>query len=400
MYTSKKVCGHVDWVGVLDPGLRVFDVVVRTEEGTTYNSYVVKGAEKTAVIDIVKDGFFDEFLERLRTVADPADISYIIVNHSEPDHSGSLFRLLSLCPGAQVVGTAGALNFLGQIVNHDFAKITAKEGMALDLGGATLKFFPLPFLHWPDTMFTYLEEDGALFTCDAFGCHFCDENIFSDLITRDFLPAYKYYFDNIMAPFKPYVLKALDKAEALKPSAVCTGHGPALRADIQKYFDLYREWATERKSARPLTTICYVSAYGYTRQLAEKLAEGVRAAGDMDVRLFDLVQGLEEDAAINSITASDGVMFGTPTIVGDALPPIYGLLTRLNPQIHGGRLALAFGSYGWSGEGVKYILSRMEQLRFNMPFEPLRVQFKPAQRDLDRAFELGRRFGAEIIEKF
>ena len=234
---------NIWYVGTQDPNLRVFDIIMHSDWGTSYNAYLVKGSEKTALFETSKLEFFDEFLANVREVCDPASIDYIVVDHTEPDHSGSLEKLLALAPNATVLGSATALNFLKQIVNHEFACRAVTEKDTVDLGGMTLHFLSVPFLHWPDSMYTYIPEAKALFTCDSFGCHYADSRVFNDLIEGDFTPAYKYYFDCIIGPFKrPYMVNALEKIKGLDIEFVGNGHGPVLRSNVQKYFDLYAQW--------------------------------------------------------------------------------------------------------------------------------------------------------------
>ena len=313
---------NIWWVGVQDPDLRVFDIVMYSEYGTSYNAYVVKGAEKTAVFETVKAKFFDQYLENLKEVCDPATIDYIVVGHTEPDHAGGVEKLLALAPNATVVGSATALTFLKEIVNHPFKSQVVTEKDQIDLGGMHLEFLSVPFLHWPDSMYTYIPEAKALFTVDSFGCHYSDDRVFNDQIEGDFEAAYKYYFDNIMGPFKPFVLKALNRIKDLDIEFIGNGHGPVLRTNIQHYFDLYRKWATPVKKAPEdrNVVIAYVSAYGYTKQLAETIAEGLADGGVQHIQMFDLVTD-DNAAAKAALQSSDGFLLGSPTLVGDALPP-------------------------------------------------------------------------------
>ena len=394
MKKAVPITDGVFWTGVLDYDIEVFDIIMRTEYGTSYNSYVVKGRDKTALIEIAKEGFYDEFMERLSGVCDPAEIDYIITNHTEPDHTGALARLLELNPHAEVYGSASAIRFLKEIANRAIPAHTVKDGDSLDLGGRTLRFIMAPFLHWPDSMYTYCEEEKLLFTCDSFGCHYASEKICNDELDDDFLDAYKYYFDHILGPFKSHVLSALDKIKDLDIRAVCTGHGPVLRTNIQKYFSLYREWATAEKPDVPRAAILYVSAYGYTAKLAARIAEGIKAAG-AEPALYDLVT-CDKEEALSAMDAAEGVLFGSPTLAGDTLPPIWEALARLNAIMHKGKVAGAFGAYGWSGEAVPNIEMRLKQLKFVMPAEGLRVQFNPADADLDRAFAFGKTIGEAL----
>ncbi len=390
---------HVWWVGALDPDLRVFDIIMRSDYGTTYNSYLLRGSEKTALFETVKAKFFDQHIEEIRQVMDPADIDYIVVNHTEPDHSGSVARMLEMAPNATVLGSQTAISFLKEIVNKPFRHQAVTEKDVIDLGGLSLHFIPAPMLHWPDSMYTWVPEEKALFTCDSFGCHYADERVFNDLIDGDFTDAYKYYFDNIIGPYKnPHMLNALKKIQDLDIQFIGNGHGPVLRHDIPRYLEMYRAWSTPEEKKAPMVAICYVSAYGYTRELALSMEQGIRRAGIEDVRLFDLVTDDHAEAAA-AIGASDGFLLGSPTLVGDALPPVYEMLLGLNPVIHRGKFAGAFGSYAWSGEAVHNLVERMRALKLNIPVPGMRVKLKPTEEDLKNAVEFGSEFAAAVLQK-
>lgn len=393
-----KAMDDLWWVGVEDHDLRVFDIVMHSDWGTSYNAYAVRGAEGVALFETVKEKFFDEYLQNLKEVCSLDEVKYIVVGHTEPDHSGSLEKLLELTPNATVVGSATAITFLKEIVNKPFASRAVKEGDTIDLGGRTLTFLSVPFLHWPDSMYTYIPEMKALFTVDSFGCHYADDRVFNDLIDGDFTEAYKYYFDCIMGPFKPFVLKALDKIKPLDIQFIGNGHGPVLRANIPHYLELYRQWATpvvvpadERRVA-----IAYVSAYGYTKQLAGVIADALAEGGVKHVELYDLVE-CDLETARAAVQSADGFLLGSPTLVGDALPPIYEMLVGLNPIIHKGKPAGAFGSYGWSGEAVPKLTAQMQAIGLKLPVEGLKVRFKPSEAQLAEARQFGLDFAAAVL---
>lgn len=393
-----KAMDDLWWVGVEDHDLRVFDIVMHSDWGTSYNAYAVRGTEGVALFETVKEKFFDEYLANLKEVCSLDEVRYIVVGHTEPDHSGSLEKLLELTPNASVVGSATAITFLKEIVNKPFASRAVKDGETIDLGGRTLSFLSVPFLHWPDSMYTYIPELGALFTVDSFGCHYADDRVFNDLIDGDFTEAYKYYFDCIMGPFKPFVLKALDKIKGLDIRFIGNGHGPVLRTDIPKYLEMYRAWATpvavpadERRVA-----IAYVSAYGYTRQLAGVIADALAEGGVKHVELYDLVE-CDLETARAAVQSADGFLLGSPTLVGDALPPIYEMLVGLNPIIHKGKPAGAFGSYGWSGEAVPKLTAQMQAIGLKLPVEGLKVRFKPSEAQMAEARQFGLDFAAAVL---
>lgn len=386
----------ISYVGILDRDLRVFDIIMETEFGTTYNSYVVQGSEKTALIETAKATHLDEYLEKVQAVTPIDKIDYIVVNHTEPDHAGSAAKLLELNPNIEVIGTVGAIGFLQQIVNAPFQSHKVKDGDTIDLGGKTLKFMVVPNLHWPDTMYTYIPEDEVLFTCDSFGSHYCCEGILRSKVEDEagYLRAAKYYFDNILGPFKPFMNKALDRVEGMNLSLVCPGHGPVLDTGFADFLKTYREWSkVENPNTNKTVVMAYVTAYGYTAQMAQAIAEGIRSKS-VDVKLYDLV--IDDTANLsNDLLWADGILLGSPTILGDALKPIYDLSTTLLPTIHGGKSAAAFGSYGWSGEAVPNLTQRLTQLKMKV-VDGLRLRFKPSEEELARCRAFGESFAENL----
>jgi flavorubredoxin len=241
-------------------------------------------------------------------------------------------------------------------------------------------------------MYTYLAEEKTLFTCDSFGCHYADDRVFNDAIDSDFTDAYKYYFDCIMGPFKEHVLKALDKVEKMDISIVCPGHGPVLRKDLQKYFDLYRAWSQPVKGEG--VVVAYASAYGYTKAIANAIAEGINASG-VKAELVNLEDVTTADV-LAKVGKAKGLVLGSPTIVNDMVPPVASVLAGLNPTINKGLFAAAFGSYGWSGEAANNIQARFEQLKFKTPVPALRIMFKPSEEQYAQAVQFGKDFAAAL----
>lgn len=388
------------WTGILDKELKVFDIVMETEFGTTYNSYVLIGSEKTVLFETAKLKFFDIYLEKLQKIVQISDIDYVVVNHTEPDHAGSLEKLIEMNPNIKVVGTACALNFLKDILNRDFYKIPVKENDTLSIGDKTLRFMVLPNLHWPDTMYTLIEEDKTLVTCDSFGSHYSFEDILLSKVSDEegYMRATKYYFDNIIGPYKPYMVKALERIKNVDIQMICTGHGPVIDTRVEEIKSIYAKWCENKNpNTKKTVVIPYVSAYGYTGLLAEEIAKGIKESGDIDVRLFDMVVA-NQGEVLDEIAYADGLLFGTPTIIGEALKPIWDLTTSIFATTHGGKLASAFGSYAWSGEGVPHILERLKQLRMNV-VEGYRTKLKPSENDLTGAFEFGYGFGCRLLDK-
>ncbi len=386
------------WIGVLDYDIVTFDVVMETEYGTTYNSFFIN-AEKKTIIDTVKERFWDNYLEKIKSLTDPIDIEYIIVSHTEPDHTGNLRNLLNLAPNATVVGSGNAIRYLKDMIGPDFPYMIIKDGQILDLGDKSLQFIGAPNLHWPDTIYSYLQEDKLLFTCDSFGSHFCHEEMFDDEV-GDFDEAFKYYFDVILRPFSKFMLKAIEKIRPLEINMICPGHGPILRTFWKKYVDASEKYAEEAMQIREKyrVFIPYVSAYHKTGIIAEKIAEGIKKAGDIEVDVQD-IEKMPIGEVDEKIARSSALIIGCPTINQNILLPIYKLFAVINPLRDKRKLAGAFGSYGWSGENKKMIESNLNNLKLNYFGEGIFVKFTPTGDEIKQCLAYGEKFGKELLSQ-
>ncbi len=388
------------WCGVQDPNLRVFDVIMETKYGTSYNSFLLKGSEKTVIFETVKLGFFDEYIEELSKMTDVNKIDYIIVSHTEPDHAGSIEKFLEINPDVTIIGTSIAINFLKNIVEKDFKNIAIKDGETISLGDKTLKFITAPNLHWPDTMFTYWEEEKVLFTCDAFGEHYSFDGVLRSKLTdtEGYNDSFKFYFDTIMGPFVfPHVANAMKKIEGLQVDLVCTGHGPVLDSHIDEVFDNYRKWSTPQVKDKKKIVVAYVSAYGFTKTLAETIVEGIKENKDVEVSLYD-IESADKKELNKELASCDGFLIGTPTIVGQPLKPAMELTLEMFAPIYKGKYASAFGSFGWSGEAVTFMLERFKQISLKT-VDGLKVKFKPFKEDLENAKAFGINFANVVCNK-
>ncbi|KGO14430.1 lactamase [Clostridium botulinum] len=378
---SVQLKKNIHWIGVRNPELRVFDIIMETKKGTTYNAYLIDD-DKVALIDCVKDGYFDEYMENIREVIGNKKVDYIIVQHTELDHSGSLSKLLEIYPEATVIGSRAALIYIKDIINKEFKSLPAPK--ELNLGKTTLKFITAPNLHWPDTMFTYAENEKVLFTCDFLGCHYCPEGCITDSCSGDYLEEMKYYFDVIMGPFKKFVLMGLDKIKDLDFDMVATSHGPVHIEDISKYIDLYRKWATEDTKTQNIQ-VFYISAYGNTEKMGEYLAQklnekGIKAEGHE-------ITSMPMEKVLELIENSTGIILGSPTINQDAVKPVWDVMSHIGVITNRGKAAGAFGSYGWSGEGPSLITDRLRGLKLKVVEEPFKFKFVPSKDDFKRADE-------------
>ncbi len=389
MENAVKIKEKLWWTGALDAGLRVFDVVMESPRGTSYNSYVVKGEKGAAVFESVKAPFAEEWVERVLSVVPAEEITAIVCDHTEPDHAGALDALLAVAPNATVYSSRAANGFLKEILNHDFPARIVKQGDELDLGGVTLRFLDAPFLHWPDSIFTYIPELETLISGDVFGYHYGKQAVFAE---EDGETAHdrEYYFKAIFGPYVQHVLSAVAKVRPLNIETICPSHGPVYngREAAKQAMDLYENWAGAAVSGREPGSVFvgYVSSYGYTRSLAERIAKGAEEAGHK-VYLTDIAA----DPAAAAVLAEKcgAVAVGSATFNRDALPPAWNMLTAMGSYAWRNRPAVTFGAYAWSGEAALNLQQRLNQLGFKTR-EPLRVKLKPTEEDLQKAEALGR----------
>lgn len=388
------------WVGVVDKDLRVFDIVMDTEFGSTYNSYLIKGSEKTVLIDTAKAPFRDEFIQKVNEIVNIKEIDYLVINHAEPDHSGTVIDIIKMNPDIQIFSSTPGMMNLKAIVNMEANFNKVKEGDTLSLGNKTLKFTLQPNLHWPDTMFTCLVEDNVLFTSDFFGAHYAFEGVMATKIPsmKDYDKSIKYYYDSIMSPFPSDVRRGVEKIKELKPEMIAVSHGAVISQPyIQKVVEWYESWSKEpAKREEPLVVIPYASAYMYTKQMAEAIKQGIEEELNqkVDVRLFDVVETKTEDI-VQMINISDAFLIGSATFIRDAVKPIWDILSSLNVEVVKNKASAAFGSYGWSGEAVKNLSERLVQLKTNNQ-EGIRIKFKPSEEQLLEVIEFGRNFAKKI----
>lgn len=402
---SLKLTENVYWLGVQDHELEVFDVVMETKYGTSYNSYFVRGEEKVALFDTVKAPYFEDYLQKIEKLVSIEDIDYIIVHHTEPDHAGSIEKLIKLNPNITVIASAVAIRYLRNIVNIDFKSQAVKMNDTLDLGGRTLQFISAPNLHWPDTIYSYLVEDEILFTCDSFGSHYAFDDVLMSKLpetkNEDYMDALLNYYNPIFAPFKTYVLKAISSLSRLSIKMICPGHGPVLDTRIEEIIGIYKKWSTEDYSTDKLAVIPFTSAYGYTKAMAQAVKEGILMVNpQVSVRLYDLdIKSFPEvkDQLFNDLYAADAIAIGATTVNKDAVPIVWDVLTGMNPVTHGGKFGAAFGSYGWSGEAVDNVHTRLTQLKLKM-LEPVKLCFKPDEEKLVDAVALGKSIGRSLLE--
>jgi flavorubredoxin len=396
-----RLADDVYITSVLNPSMRIFDVTMETEFGTSYNSYVVKGASKIALIDAAKDSFTEYYLRNLVEVLAGTTPDYLVLNHCELDHTGCVHALLDRWPELEIVVSQAGTIYMKNILNRgDYTVRTVREGDTLDLGGLTLQFKIAPFLHWPDSMFTWLPERNVLFTCDFLGTHFCEPQWFdyNVLDHADYEGAVKGYFDAIFGPFPAYVLKGLDRVAETGAETVATSHGPILTrgCHLQAVMDSYRQWATPEQREHPVIPVFYTSAYGNTERIAKAIAEGIgEGLPAAEVPCYDIIEhDLDELSA--QLNECDAFAIGSTTINRDAVPPAWHLLANIEAVGIAKRPCIVFGSFGWSGEAAPHLADRLTSLKANVYGEPLRICFVPTEEDLRAARAFGKEFAASL----
>lgn len=382
---------NIYWIGVKDPDLRVFDIIMKTEYGTTYNSYLIND-EKVAIIDAVKEGFFDEFLANVKEIIGNKKVDYIISQHTELDHSGTIAKLHKIYPEAKIIASKAGSVYLKDIINKDLDIMIIPE--ELSLGKTTLRFIPAPNLHWPDTFFTYATEQKVLFSCDFLGCHYCPKHDVTHAYEENYDKEVEYYFNVIMAPFKKFVLSGLDKIKNLELEMVCTSHGPIHTGEnICKSMETYRRLASTAAPKDKTAVVLYISAYGNTEIMARYINDKLNEKG-IESTLHEITTfGVNE--SISALEGVKGVIFGSPTINQDAVKPVWDVLSEVSAITNRGKIASAFGSYGWSGEGMQLMIDRLKGLKFNV-VDGFKFKFVPNEDEYKMADEFVERF----ISKF
>jgi flavorubredoxin len=381
-------------VGVVDWGLRHFHgFELSTHRGSTYNAYVVKD-KKTAVVDTVWGPFSEQFIENLREIVDPSTIDYVVANHAETDHSGSLPALMRLCPKATVVvSPRGKDSIPGHY--HDASGVhqqwnfkVVKTGEAINLGETQLVFVEAPMLHWPDSMFTYVAGRNLLLSNDAFGQHYATSMRFNDQVDRTELyeEAVKYYA-NILTPFSDLVLKKIDEVLALKlpVDMICPSHGVIWRSDPLQIVTAYQEWARQVPQKRAV--IMYDTMWEGTRKMAEAIGGGLTKAG-IPFALFNMATSDRNDV-VKEVFQAQAVLVGSPTVNRGPLATLMPVLEDLRGLRFKNKVGAAFGSYGWSGESVGLLEEHLKAAGIPLAAPGVKSMWQPTGADLAKCEALG-----------
>ena len=385
----------VYWVGVTDWGIRRFHgFELSVHRGTTYNAYLIRD-EKTVLVDTVWGPHAAEFVARVRELVDPAKIDYVVVNHAEPDHSGSLPEIMRLCPNATVVVSKnGAVSVPGHY--HAPWKLqTVKTGDRLKIGANELVFLEATMLHWPDTMFTYPTGHNILFSNDGFGQHYASAFRFNDQVCQEELyeEALKYYA-NILTPFSDRVARKIDEVLALNlpVTLIAPSHGIIWRKDPLQIVRQYQEWAAQ-KPART-AVIVYDTMWNATERMAKAIGEGLTEAG-VDNKVFHAALTDSNDLMVE-IFKSGLVVIGSCTHNNGILPSLSKILEEMRGLRFRNKTGAAFGSYGWSGESVKEIEEHFKRCSIPLAREGIRVKWQPGPADLAQCREFGRQLAESV----
>ena len=375
-----------------------FDIEFGLRNGTTYNAFLVRG-ERTALVDTSHLKFADSWLPLLQGQIDPRAIDHLIVSHTEPDHSGLIGHLIDLNPDLEIVASKVAIQFLENQVHRPFRSRAVKSGESLELGvnpssgvPHRFEFLSAPNLHWPDTIFSFDHGTGILYTCDAFGLHYCSDDLF-DVDPGAIAPDFRFYYDCLMGPNARSVLQALKRMEALpKIRMIAVGHGPLLRHHLDLWLSDYRDWSTGRSKGQSYAAVCYLSQYGFCDRISQAIARGIGKA-EAQVQLVDLrATDPQELAALVGEASAVVVPTWPARLDADLQAAIGTVLAALQP----GQWIACYDAFGGNDQPIDTVASQLRSLGQKQAFEPLRIRQVPAAEDYQRCEEAGTDLGQRL----
>ncbi|MGB3691207.1 MAG: diflavin flavoprotein [Spirulinaceae cyanobacterium] len=368
-----------------------FDIEFGLQNGTTYNSYIISG-EKTALVDTSHGKFRQLYLDALKGEIDPKEIDYLIISHTEPDHSGLVKDVLELAPQAVVVGAKVAIKFLEDLVHKPFEKLVVKNGDQLDLGnGHVLEFVNAPNLHWPDTIFTYDAKTQVLFTCDAFGMHYCSDSAYDEDI-KAIEPDYRFYYECLMAPNARSVLSAMKRMDKLgEVDLVANGHGPLLRHNVGELLGRYRSWSKAQAKAEKTVAVFYTSDYGYSDRLSQAVAKGITKTG-VAVEMIDF-KSADTQEVQELVNRAAGIVIGMPSASGEHHQEITKVVSTILAAINGKQVVGMFESYGGDDEPIDPLLTKFADLGLKKAFPSIRIKDNPTEATYQLCEEAGTDLG-------
>jgi flavorubredoxin/flavin reductase (DIM6/NTAB) family NADH-FMN oxidoreductase RutF len=367
-----------------------FDIEFGLQNGTTYNSFIIRG-EQTALVDTSHEKFRQLYFDTLTGLINPTDIDYLIISHTEPDHSGLVKDLLLMAPEITVVGSKVAIQFLEDFVHQPFKRRIVKNGDRLDLGnGHEFEFVIAPNLHWPDTIFSFDHQTKILYTCDAFGLHYCSNSTFDDnlkAIEEDF----HYYYDCLMGPNARSVLSALKRMSELKTiDMIATGHGPLLSHNVEELVGRYRTWSQTQAKPERSIGIFYVSEYGYSDRLAQAIANGIAKTG-VAVEIVDLGSEVDLQELRELVGRCAGLVVGLPPAAGAA-----SIQAALSTVLGSAKEKQAIGIFetgGGDDEPIDPLVSKFRNLGLTTVFPAIRIKQTPTENTYKLCEEAGTDLG-------
>ena len=392
---STKINDYVTWVGKTDWELKRFHGdEFTTEHGSSYNAYLIKD-EKTVLIDTVWLPYDREFVSNLKKEIDLKKIDYIIIQHGEVDHSGALMELMYEIPNTPIYCSANAVKSVKGQYHKDWNFNVVKTGDKLNIGKHTLTFIEAPMLHWPDTMFTYMDNEGILFSNDGFGQHLASEFLYADEVEQDKLwkEAITYYA-NILAPFSMMVKNKINEIlnMNLEINMICPSHGLIWRKDPEQIVKKYLEWADSYKENQ--ITIVYDTMWNSTRIMAEAIASGIENIDkNVTIKLMNTSKD-DKTLVLTEVFKSKAIVVGSPTVNNGYLHSIAGILEMIKGMKLKSKKAASFGSYGWSGEATKLITEELKKSGFEIINDGIKVMWTPDEEILEQC----KKFGEEIAK--
>jgi len=381
----------VYWVGVKDWDRKLFDALIPLPNGTTYNAYLVVGTSQKALIDTANPGFEKELEDKIRRITDPSAIDYVVMNHAEPDHAGSIPYMMSINTKAKLVATAkGAKMAQTYYKVPEDRIVVVRDKDSIDLGGKTLQFVEAPMLHWPETMFTYVKEDRMLFPCDFFGAHVA-RGIFDDEV-EDLLVSAQRYFGEIMMPFSVMAQKALEKIKDLKIDVIGPSHGPIYK-NPERILNAYKKWSNGETKRKAI--IVYVTMWKNTEKMVQPLAETLMSEG-IEVASYNLTVADVGDIA-KDLVDSKAIVLGAPTVLGGAHPlAVYAtyLVKALRPPL---KFGVVLSSYGWGGGAIKHVQEILGSSKMEI-VGSMEINGPPSESDVGKIIEIGKSLAGRIKE--
>jgi flavorubredoxin len=393
----------VHWVGVNDTQTPLFEGLWSIPEGVSYNSYLVQGSEKTALIDCVHEKKAQEHFDKINQLTDLSELDYLVVNHMEPDHTGAIPQLLKKAPNIKLVFTPIAQTIFRKFYGiNPAAELVKGDDVEISLGNKTLRFLQTPWLHWPETMSTYLPEDKVLFCCDAFGSFkkLPDGAILEsdmNVAAQNVCGCSQKYFASVFNGQRDWVVKAVEKFEqrGLEFEFLAPSHGPVYTTGAKQTLRQWTAWS--KGSYKKTVVVAYGSMYGLTAKCLSALEKGVAEAGG-SVISFNLSEADPVDA-LTALVESPAIVVASPTYEHEVFPKVADFVNLLRVKKFSDRCASVFGSFGWSGEATRKLASELAELGFEVVGKPLPVYGSPTESDLEKVRELGRALAERAFAK-